>query len=147
MTIRATSVRLLLVLAGLLVFTGAAALAQAPRTWTATGSMGTSRRFPIIERLPDGRFLVAGGTHTTGVDFSATQFFNTAEIFDPATGTWSATGSMATARSSATSAILPDGKILVAGGRNLASAALNSAEIFKKPLVPKPSITSGVNSV
>ena len=55
--------------------------------WIPTGSMGTPRDGPDAVRLLDGRVLVVGGS---GGESDPT----TAELYDPVSGTWSATGSM-----------------------------------------------------
>jgi N-acetylneuraminic acid mutarotase len=52
-----------------------------------------------------------------------------AELYDPMTGNWTATGSMATARS-APALLLQNGKVLVVGGMDSTPSALASAEIF-----------------
>ena len=62
--------------------------------------------------LPTGKVLVAGGCRVVGSDLSS------AELYDPATGTWTATGSLGTARQHHTATLLPSGKVLVAGGHN-----------------------------
>ncbi|PYS21525.1 MAG: hypothetical protein DMG11_27830, partial [Acidobacteria bacterium] len=51
-----------------------------------------------------------------------------AELFDPATGQWTPTGSMNLARIRAVASLLPDGRVLVAGGHN--DNNLSSAEIY-----------------
>lgn len=119
-------------------------LAFAPGTWELSGSMATARRHSVIERLPNGKFLVAGGVNTTGVNFSASIFHASAEVYDPATGTWSATGSLNSARAQATSSILPDGKILIIGGIN-GGGPLATAEIYD-PVAGTFSFTVGAMS-
>ena len=52
-----------------------------------------------------------------------------AELYDPASGTWTATGSLATARDGHTATLLPNGKVLVAGGAG-SSGSLASAELY-----------------
>ena len=59
--------------------------------------------------LPNGKVLVAGGLGNSG-DLTS------AELYDPASGTWTATGSLTTARGAHTATLLPNGKVLVAGG-------------------------------
>jgi hypothetical protein len=61
-------------------------------SWTTTGSMATARTLHGAQRLPNGRVLVVGGVTSGGL------ITNTAEIYNPATGTWSATGSMVNTR-------------------------------------------------
>src|SRR5438128_4810644 len=69
--------------------------------------------------MPNGGVLVGGGLN--GV------FLTSAELYDPASGSWSATGSLNTAREFHTATLLPNGKVLVAGGSD--GGALTSAEL------------------
>ena len=84
----------------------------ATRAWTATGPLTTARQGGGAPLLPDGRVLVAGGAGPNPPTYT----LDSAEIYDPATGSWSATGSMTTARRGNTITLLPNGKVLVAGG-------------------------------
>ena len=55
-----------------------------------------------------------------------------AELYDPASGTWSSAGSMATARNDQTATLLGDGTVLIAGGDKGSSMVLSSAELYRR---------------
>ena len=74
--------------------------------------------------LPDGKVLVAGGKGIRD------RFLTSAELYDPASGTWTTTGSLAEKRGFHTATLLPDGKVLVAGGLIYPYISLASAELY-----------------
>ena len=88
-------------------------LAQAESgAWMDTDSLITGRFGGFTAtQLADGRVLVAGGFGT-----QSGPVLDVAELFDPATATWTATGPMSTARAFHTAALLADGRVLVSGG-------------------------------
>jgi len=81
-------------------------------TWTATGSMNTPRTSHSATVLGTGRVLVTGGNGP----HPPSAFHASAEVYDPSTGVWTTTGSMATPRRVHAATRLPSGKVLVAGG-------------------------------
>lgn len=97
------------------------------RTWTDTGKMSIPRWFHTATLLPDGKVLVAGGQ--TGDPFEPQQNVNSAELYDPATGVWTPTGSMTTARAFHTATLLPNGQVLVAGSYAL-GGSVATAELY-----------------
>ena len=101
-------------------------------TFRATGSMTVARMIQSATLLPNGRVLISGGWTTTLVSGKnlTDSFLASAELYDPATGTFSPTGSMATARNNATTTLLPDGRVLVAGGVGQSGVGLTSAELY-----------------
>lgn len=87
-------------------------------TWRATGSLSDARWSHTANLLRDGRVLVAGGFgEPYRAGSNAQPVLDTAELYDPKTGTWTPAGSMATRRALHTATLLPDGRVLVAGGR------------------------------
>ena len=74
-----------------------------------------------------GQVLIAGGT---SADESSPEL-DSAELFDPATGAFTAThGNMNFARAYAVATALPDGTVLITGGIDSSLIARNTAEIF-----------------
>ena len=106
----------------LLAMTSAAA---APNTWSLTGEMSVLRNGMTSTLLPSGKVLVTGGSPTGGFGGAASA---TAELYDPATGTWSPTGSMSTARRFHSATLLPSGLVLVTGGSDPGTPA--AAELY-----------------
>jgi galactose oxidase-like protein len=96
-------------------------------SFAATGNMTTPRSLHTATLLPDGRVLIAGGS-TGKVENGVGQLHASAELYDPDTGTFAATGDMSVARYSHTATLLNDGKVLIAGGWD--SHGLVSAELY-----------------
>jgi hypothetical protein len=87
-----------------------------------TGNLITARNKHTATLLPNGKVLVAGGTNSGS-------YLATAELYNPATGTWSVTGSLATTRIHHTATLLASGKVLVVGGQG-DTGDLASAELY-----------------
>ena len=88
--------------------------------WTQTGSLFVGRYAHTATLLPNGKVLVAGGINPTSNPVT----ISSAEIYDPATGTWTVTGSMNSPRESQSAVLLPSGKVLVAAGSGPTSCEL-----------------------
>jgi len=80
-------------------------------TFSETGAMATKRTQHASVVLPSGKVLVVGGLSTTST-FSK---LSSAELFDPATGAWSAAPSAPNARQFAYGVLLKSGRVLIAG--------------------------------
>jgi WD40 repeat protein len=74
--------------------------------------------------LLSGKVLIAGGSDSNGV------LFPIAELFDPASQTFSATGDLGQMRTHATATLLPGGKVLIAGGQDSQGTLLSTAELY-----------------
>ena len=103
-------------------------------TWTVTGALHHARALHTATSLPDGRVLVAGGC---GVKHCS-PVLASAEIYDPATGTWTAAASLHGPRARHRATLLPSGQVLVAGGCAVAncSTVLASAESIRRRPAP-----------
>ena len=91
-------------------------------TWRPAGSMAVGRVAHTATLLADGRVLVTGGS-------SMDRALSSAELWDPATRSFTATGSMHAERIGAAATLLRDGRVLVVGGDG-PDKARASAEIW-----------------
>jgi len=102
--------------------------------FTLTGTMSTARTHQTASLLPDGTVLVAGGVPNAGATTPASP---TAEIFNPSTGTFSATGSMTMPREYAREVVLPIGNPLVSGGDDGTTTTASEETYYSiAPLAP-----------
>ncbi|CAF0964659.1 unnamed protein product [Adineta steineri] len=85
--------------------------------------MNAARAYYAASTLSNGSVLVAGGNWVMGP-------LNSAELYNPSTGTWTTTRSMNAGRYYHTASILANGSLLVAGGQGSGGGYLNSAELY-----------------
>ncbi len=105
------------------VLTSAEVYDPATNTITPTGSMAQGRYFHSLVKLLDGRVMAFGGSTTVDNSSSvaaALALVNSAtdkaEIWNPATGLWTSAANMPWKRTGVSAALLPGGRVLVAGG-------------------------------
>jgi hypothetical protein len=96
-------------------------------SWTLSGLMNEPRGIHTATLLPNGKVLVAGGAYSDSAPWIVR---STAELYDPATGSWSYTGAMNQSRFWHASVLLHNGKVLVMGGADGSDNHLTSAEIY-----------------
>ncbi len=102
-------------------------------TWAPTGSMVTAHLQHTATLLPDGIVLVAGGI-CSGCEGTTDDPQPSAELYDPSSGSWSATGEMIEPRGEVLhpATLLSDGTVLVAAGYTGigGNSAIAFAELF-----------------
>ncbi len=123
-------------------------MTQPSPTWKNTSPMAFSRGYHTLTSLPDGQVLVTGGeTASDGRDITKSAL--AAELWDPATEAWTTMAAQLNGRLyHSTALLLPDGRVLVAGGgRAPGGGATNqlNGEIYSPPYLfkgPRPLITN-----
>ncbi len=85
------------------------------QTFALTGELINSRYEHQSQLLSNGKVLAFGGLYSDGIN---NLFFNESELYNPGTGTWSASGDMQVPRAYFASVILDNGKVLAIGGAN-----------------------------
>jgi hypothetical protein len=125
-------------------------LNQPTPTWTFTGEMAFARRQMNATLLPTGDVLVTGGTSSAGFNDPAGAVL-AAELWHPATGTWTTLASSAVDRVyHSTALLLPDGRVLYTGsgdGDLAPSEDQRNYELYSPPYLfngARPTITGAL---
>ncbi len=118
--------------------------------WRQTAPMNFPRVYHTLTTLPDGSVLVTGGGRNTDT-LLVNQAVLEAELWSPATETWTPLAAMQTPRLYHSIALLlPDGRVLVAGSGRTEGVDQLSAEIYSPPYLFKgarPTIASAPSNV
>jgi Galactose oxidase, central domain len=118
-------------------------------TFAFVGNMGWRRVWQTATLLPGGAVLVAGGDTEVCSAHSCTfaGSIASAELYEPSTGTFTATADMTARRAVHQATLLNDGRVLITGGVSFGGigiffGSLSSAELYVPPLlVPVPVVT------
>jgi hypothetical protein len=134
----------MVLLAGGINLTSAELYNPATGTFTPTGSLNSAREFHTATALNDGMVLIAGGV-AGGLGGT---YLASAELYDPATGTFTITGSLNNARDFHTATLLNSDLVLVAGGNGSPQpqtvGTLASAELYN-PATRTFTLTGSLN--
>lgn len=118
-------------------------------TWGTLAPMEFPRRELDLVLLPDGTVLAVGGS-VAGVSAPECAI-HAAEFWDPDTEVWTTLASMERPRIyHSTALLLPDGRVLAAGGENSVTGGEENAEIYSPPYLfkgPRPSVDSAPTEV
>ncbi len=103
-----------------------------------TGTLNLTREGHSATLLQNGKVLVAGGR-------SGATIYNSAELYDPTTGTWSAAPNFTTARFGHSAVLLRNGQVLLIGGQG--NGFLEAVEIYDPSDNSwKPALSSKLNT-
>ena len=95
--------------------------------FSGTANMTANRGWHTATLLANGKVLIAGGADVDPTGEGSTS----AELYDPSTGTFTATGSMSVGRFQHTATLLQNGKVLIVGGTlEYTSDPVATAEIY-----------------
>lgn len=96
----------------------------APVAAPPSGDLTDARFAATATVMPDGRVLIVGGVANENSSSAS------AELYDPATGGFTRTGSLSTGRAYHTATLLKDGRVLIAGGLGADGQPVAAAELY-----------------
>lgn len=121
---------------------------QSSFSWRSIAPMAYARYYHNLVNLPDGKVLAVGGASTPSPSASSGPLAT--ELWDPQNEQWTTVAPISVKRMyHSTAILLPDGRVLAAGGRN-GSGEGQTAEIYSPPYLfrgARPTITNAPSSV
>lgn len=114
-------------------------------TFTATGGMTTARESHTATLLNDGQVLITGGHKDRRANIT---IYTSAEIYNPARGTFKATGNLTVKRHKHDAVKLADGRVLIIGGSDErdGNGAYRNAEVFNPANGSFTAVKNNMNS-
>ena len=113
--------------AGLTAASAAEVYDPVAKQWRPTAAMHALRAHHTATLLPDGRVLVAGGLDPASESFTV---LDSAELFDPATDTWTLAAAMPSPRQFHGAVLLPTGEVVLIGGETTGGAMASDAALY-----------------
>jgi len=108
--------------------------ARAENYMVKKGPLGVADFGWTITELPDGKKLIAGGFFHAEIPNKTNNILSRSQLFDPITGARTETGQMNVARCEHKATLFGNGKVLVAGGKNIGGDGklreLSSQELY-----------------
>ena len=95
-------------------------------TWMSVAPMRTARGRHAAVLLNSGKVLIVGGQSDNCTNSS----MDSAELYDPVSGTWSEAGTLTDKRSQHMAVLLSSNRVLVAGGIGTTGLDISSAEVY-----------------
>jgi Galactose oxidase, central domain len=119
---------------------------QKTGVWTLTAALAGARSGHTSTVLRDGRVFVAGGYYPccAGGAWLEPYPLSSTEIFDPLKETSTSVGSLASPRDAHTATLLPNGKVLIAGGEDDSGQPMKASEFFD-PATGTSSVSGNLN--
>jgi hypothetical protein len=96
-------------------------------TFSPTGNMTAPRAAHTAILLPDGRVLIAGGSSSLGENVP---YLTTTEVYDPSTGTFTATSDMLHGHECGQAHVLNNGRVLLSGGSSVHLVPVGDAQLY-----------------
>ncbi len=106
------------------------AAAKAEAFLVQSGPLNYARYGHTVTPLKNGQELIVGGCIQTEIPVATNRYLSSAQLSDPATRKWKETAALKYAPNWHTATLLPNGKVLIAGGMDSKNHAVATAALY-----------------